>query len=55
MFRGWQWYNPVFSDVAAIKSLTTTVHGRGSGCRAPEKMEIRLVAGSYSPVLALVP
>ena len=55
MFRELQRNNRVFSDVAAIKSLTMTVHGRVTGGRELEKMEIRLVSGSYFPVLGLVP
>src|SRR5205809_6513545 len=55
MFRELRRNNQVFSDVAAIKSLTLTVHGRVTGARELEQMEIRLVAGSYFPVLGLVP
>ena len=55
MFRELQQNNHVFSDVAAIKSLTLTVHGRVTGGQELEKMGIRLVSGSYFPVLGLVP
>src|SRR5438552_18111633 len=55
MFRELQRNNQVFSDVAAIKSLTLTVHGRVTGGEELEKMEIRLVSGSYFPVLRLAP
>src|SRR5207302_1843221 len=55
MFRELQRNNQVFSDVAAIKSLTLTVHGRVTGGQELEKMQIRLVSGSYFPVLGLVP
>jgi len=55
MFRELQRNNQVFSDVAAIKSLPLTVHGRVTGGQELEKMEIRLVSGSYFPVLGLVP
>ena len=55
MFRELQRNNQVFSDVAAIKSLPLTVHGRVTGGQELEKMQIRLVSGSYFPVLGLVP
>src|SRR5438445_10833308 len=55
MFHELQRNNQVFSDVAAIKSLTLTVHGRVTGGRELEKMQIRLVSGRYFPVLGLVP
>src|SRR5438876_3667684 len=55
MFRELQRNNQVFSDVAAIKSLPLTVHGRVTGGQELEKLKIRLVSGSYFPVLGLVP
>src|SRR2546425_9138099 len=55
MFRELQRNNRVFSDVAAIKSLPLTVHGRVAGALELEKVQIRLVSGSYFPVLGLVP
>src|SRR3989449_6847684 len=55
MFRELRRNNRAFSDVAAIKSLTLTVHGRVTGGQELEKMGIRLVSGSYFPVLGLVP
>jgi len=55
MFRELQRNNQVFSDVAAIKSLPLTVHGRVMGGQELEKVEIRLVSGSYFPLLGLVP
>jgi len=55
MFRELQRNNQVFSEVAAIKSLPLTVHGRVKGGQELEKMQIRLVSGSYFPVLGLVP
>src|SRR5213592_4644790 len=55
MFRELQRNNNVFADVAAIKSLPLTVHGRVTGDPELEQMEIRLVSGSYFPVLGLVP
>src|SRR5438552_7264455 len=55
MFRELQRNNQVFSDVAALKSLPLTVHGRVTGGQELEKMQIRLVSGSYFPVLRLAP
>src|SRR5438552_15425479 len=55
MFRELQQNNHVFSDVAAIKSLPLTVHGHVTGGQELEKMGIRLVSGSYFPILGLVP
>jgi len=53
MFRELQRNNQAFSDVAATKSLSLTVHGRLAGGRELEKVQIRLVSGSYFPVLGL--
>src|SRR5438874_4433142 len=55
MFRELQRNNHIFSDVAAIKSLPLTVHGRVAGGQELEKIQIRLVSGSYFPLLGLVP
>src|SRR6267154_4979103 len=55
MFRELQRNSQVFSDVAAVKSLSLTVHGRVAGGHELEKMQIRLVSGSYFPVLGLIP
>src|SRR5437667_289481 len=55
MFRELQRNNNVFSDVAAIKRLPLTVNGRVTGGQELEKMQIRLVSGSYFPVLGLAP
>src|ERR1051325_5345519 len=55
MFRELQRNNHVFSDIAAIKSLTFTVHGRVAGGQELERVQVRLVSGSYFPVLGLVP
>ena len=54
MFRELQRNNNVFSDIAAIKSLTMAVHGRVPGGHKLEKMQVRLVSGSYFPVLGIV-
>src|SRR2546426_171610 len=54
MFRELQRNNQVFSEVAAIKSMPLTVHGRVTGGQELEKMQIGLVSGSYLPVLGLV-
>src|SRR5258708_9608919 len=53
MFRELQRNSQVFSDVAAIKSLSLTVHGRVAGGHELEKVQIRLVSVSYFPVLGL--
>src|SRR6266478_1428459 len=53
MFRELQRNNRFCSDVAAIKSLTMTVHGRVRGGQELEKIQIRLVSGSYFPALGL--
>jgi predicted permease len=52
-YRQMQQRNQVFSDVAAIFSLTNDVHGFVSERREPEPMKIQLVSGTYFQLLGV--
>ena len=45
----------LFQDVAALLSMTWTVHGKfgSNGSVEPQKLDVQLVSGSYFPVLGL--
>jgi predicted permease len=50
-FREMQKRNQVFKDVAAASSLINLVHGSVEGHSEPEPMSVKLVSGSYFPML----
>jgi predicted permease len=52
-YRQMQQRNQVFSDVAAIFSLTNDVHGFVSERSEPEPMKIQLVSGTYFQLLGV--
>ena len=52
-FREMQKRNLVFSDVAAASSMVNLIHGFVKGHSAPEPMTIKLVSGSYFPMLGV--
>src|SRR5207244_12761367 len=45
--------NLVFSDVATASSMVNLIHGFVEGHSAPEPMTIKLVSGSYFPMLGV--
>ena len=52
-YRQMQQQNQVFSDVAAILSLTNDVHGFVEGRNEAEPMHVQLVSGTYFPTLGV--
>ncbi|HEX4020199.1 MAG TPA: ABC transporter permease [Acidobacteriaceae bacterium] len=54
-FRELQKDNSVFSDTAAILSMTNPVYGIVSGRTQPEPMKVQLISGTYFPTLGVRP
>ncbi len=54
-YRQIQKKNAVFSDVAAIFSMSNIVHGTVDGRDAVEEMHVQLVSGTYFPMLGVQP
>src|SRR5712664_2099937 len=52
-YREMQKRNHVFSDVAAVFSMTNRVHGFVQGRRDSEPMNVQLVSGTYFPMLGV--
>ena len=52
-YRQLQQKNAVFSDVAAIFSMTNDVHGLVEGRTETEPMNVQLVSGTYFPALGV--
>src|SRR5580658_4459940 len=52
-YRQLQKQNQVFSDTAAIFSLTNDVHGFVEGRSEPEPMQVQLVSGTYFQTLGV--
>ena len=52
-YREMQKKNQVFSDVAAVFSMMSRVHGSVEGRTEAESLNVQLVSGSYFPMLGL--
>jgi predicted permease len=52
-YRQMQKRNQVFTDAAAASSMINLIHGSVEGHSAPEPMSIKLVSGSYFPMLGV--
>jgi predicted permease len=55
MFQEMRRHNTALSDLAAIKSLLLSPHGRLENASELQKFEVQLISGSYFPTLGINP